>query len=191
MPDEQTLWRIHTKSNGSLTAKAATNGPADLNRPTRGETAAWTFRLASEALVVPSGETYTVESGTEEVYSSADIDGTLNVDGTLTLTEGQFDTLRQLADHAGSFATVQTLNNTQNYREQIPSDASVDSIVVGIEPAQALKDRNVDGVWGIVSNGTDARSAALSRNLFQLEVQVLAEYSEYADHSAIETALQV
>lgn len=41
----------------------------------------------SEHLIVESGETYTVESGVTEEYIRADVDGTLDVQGTLKLID--------------------------------------------------------------------------------------------------------
>jgi len=36
-----------------------------------------------EGLIVPSGETYTIDSGETETYSYAEINGTLDANGTL------------------------------------------------------------------------------------------------------------
>lgn len=192
MNDGETLYRIHTKGNGTLTAVGISNSVSDIT-PTRGERARYTFRMSTDDLLVRSGQTHTVASGTEEVYATVTVEdgGTLTIEdgGTLTTTEGQFGELREYADHAGAFAPVETLNNTQRYGEQIPSDADVDSIVLGIEPSQPQQDRSIDGVWGIVTRATDDRVSPLTNRVISLEVQVLAEYSDYADHTAIENDL--
>lgn len=41
----------------------------------------------TDRLIIGSGDTYTVDSGDTEEWSGADVDGTLQVDGTLKLTD--------------------------------------------------------------------------------------------------------
>lgn len=203
-----TKYTIHTKSNGKFSAEFNTQGP---NTVTRGEGSSYIFQLKN--LVVESGETITIESGDTESYqkvtvlsdSELIVNGTLNtseliVDGTVTDngtinvsggTSGPFDTFRQYGDFAGSFVTNRMLDGTVKYRDQIPTSADVDSLVLGIEPSQELKNAGLIGVWGIVNSVSDERNVALSNKFYGLEMTVLAEFDEYSDHADMETNLQL
>jgi len=190
------FFTIHTKTE-TLTALFATNAINELNNTTRGETATFTFKFLeggeSSTLIVESGETYTVNSGDTEIYSYVNVkeDGTVNVEegGTLNTTGGDNrESLQQYADHAGDFTSVTTLNNVEKFREQLPSTASVDSILLGIEPSQDLQESGIVGKWGLVTAGSDERNSALTNNQYQIEIRIVAEYSEFADHSAVENS---
>jgi len=200
MAQSDVSFTIHTEST-TITAKSAVNSPAQLNTVTRGDTAQFTFRVAgsgltADSLVVQSSETYTVSANTTEIYTQTDVkeNGQLNVEenGTLNVTGGDNrGELEQYADHAGAFSSLTTLNNTQKFREQIPTDADVNSILLGIEPSQTLKDRGINGIWGLVTNGTDERTSALTNNQYTIELQVLAEYADYSDRQALTTDLEI
>lgn len=200
MVQSDVSFTIHA-STETLTAISALNSPSEINNLTRGDTATFTFRFAgdsltAESLVVETNDTHTVATNTTEIYTQTDVkeNGQLNVqeNGTLNVTGGDNrDTLQEYADHAGAFASQTTLNNTQLYREQIPTNADIGSIVLGIEPSTTLQNDDIEGIWGIVTGGSDMRNQALSNDQFQIELRVLAEYSEYADHTAISNDLEV
>lgn len=72
------------------------------------------------------------------------------------------------------------------YRERVPDDASVSTYVVDVEPDAGVAD--AEGFWAVVVGGeTDSRGFGNHR-LLTLDLFVLAELSEYADKSAVETA---
>lgn len=75
------------------------------------------------------------------------------------------------------------------YDEEIPSSLSIDSLVLGFEPNDELSNQDVFGLWAIVDSGDDTRNRALTNDLMDLGLTVLAEYSDYADHSALESEL--
>jgi len=190
MDYSNTLWKIETVSNGTITARYGTE---DLHNMTDGQTSRFLFNFPSkgENLVVPSGETYTVESATEEIYYSADIDGTLNVNGTLTLTAGTFEQLQEYEQEADNFVRHTTESNNHKYTLQLPSNSSIDSLLVGIQPSQDLQDKNVEGLWGLITGGTDNRNNALTNYDYELEVWKLADYNEYSDTTAVANDLEV
>jgi len=191
MADEPYLWRIHT-STDTIYADYAQHSLGD-TPITRGETASFEFHFqdpATEPLVVPSGTTYTIPAGTTEIWPSVDVQGTLDVQGSLILTEGDdFVDLRSLSEHAGSYSPLPSIQNEYKIRQQKPSTAP--SLIVGIEPSQDLKDEDVPGVWGVVDAGTDTRENTYSEYVFSLDVTVLNTLDEYADQDSAETSLAV
>jgi len=184
-------WTVHTES---------TNSPFYVNALTAewpNHTITGTARIRlwindEGTLVVESGETYTVESGTTEFFEAIDVDGTLIVNGTLIVEseENRFETLAQYGDYAGQSVVERTINHVPWFVEQLPSDARVDSIVMGFEPSQTLKDRNVRGLWGILEGFTDERNSPLTNHQVEYQISVLDEFAEYADVSAVKTALE-
>lgn len=108
---------------------------------------------------------------------------------TITLNTSNFNLLQDYIKYAGSYTTNEILNGEVYYKENIPSTAAVDSIVFGIEPNTALKNKGVDGLWGIIDGATDSRPQALTNDEMQVGVVVLAPYADYADHTALEGAL--
>lgn len=196
MAKSDIYWTVRGKSN-TVVADFATNDIAELDNKTRGDTA--TFELHSmngETLTVESGETHTISSGETEIYQRVNVleNGTLNIEENGTLIETGGDNLEEMqdyADHAGAFATNVTLNNTQKYREQIPTDADVDSIMIGLEPSDNLKSRGVNGIWGLVTGGSDLRTPALTNPIYSVDIQILAEFSDYDNHAAVESDLSV
>lgn len=108
----------------------------------------------------------------------------------IELSEADFGTLRNYDEFGGKYTTFETLDSTIPYREFIQTK-TISSLVVGIEPEQSLKDRDVTGIWGIIDTVTDSRNNALSINRINLDVTILAPYTDYADHTAIETALKI
>jgi len=106
-------------------------------------------------------------------------------------SQSEFNTLRSLADYAGQYAPIASVNGVQNYLSQLPTRATVNSLLVGIEPSTDLQNQGINGVWGLVDQGEDARNQPLSTHAYTLEVRVLAEYSEYADHNAVQADLEV
>lgn len=170
-----------------------------------------TLTGSGQVNVVSTVDTYTVAASTAEIYDTVtvkqyyelvidgtlqanevDNNGTIDNNGTLRTvgSGGAISKLLAYDDFAGKYSLLEMLNGIQKYREQIPSDA-VDSIVIGIEPSQTLKNRNITGVWAIIDDITDTRPAALSDTRLEFSVTILAEYSEYDDHSALEADLNV
>jgi len=211
MPETDVFFTVHTKTNGPIICKYNTSDPYTLTRGNRANLELW-VASSNQDLTVTTDTT--IESGTTEVYDEIIVDGaTLTINGTLqantidvinngtidsndgtvnTLgSQGGFDLLRSYADFGGKYTTKTALDGTEKYREQIPSSADVSSIVFGIEPAQKLKDNDVSGIWGLIESGSDSRNRTLTTNSVEFSFVVLAEYSEYADHTDLENSLQI
>jgi hypothetical protein len=107
------------------------------------------------------------------------------------LSATNWETLQEYADYAGAYAPFELKTGDFRYREQIPSDADVNSILVGVEPNAELASSDVTGVWGVVDSGSDERPLSLTNDEYAIDVFVLAKFDEYADHATAEGALQV
>lgn len=208
-------YRVHTKGQ-TLTADYILTDWSDANELTIGESRRVNLHFGLENDLTVSG-TYTVTSGTIEQWDTVTIQdgatliiesdaelltntvtvesgGTLTQESDSTLTEygNLFETLLEYGKWAGSFASFTSINSTEKYEEQFNIDrANINSIVIGLEPSQSLKDRNVRGIWGILSADTDNRPRALSDVQFGLELRILGWYDEYADHTAVENDLEI
>jgi len=196
----------------TLKAQHVQSDPSSINNRTRGETATFDLLIEDlETLSVANGDTYTVESGQTEVYGSVDVDGTLTINGTLVV-RGTFDndgtvdnngTLRVLGSvnrfrdllaydrHAGSYTFTATLNNTQKFKQRLPTSPNISSLVIGLEPSNDLETRNVAGKWGLIRNVTDSRTRALTNPVITLEIDILADYSEYSDITSVQNDLEI
>jgi len=202
-----TQYTIHTKSNGELHIPFNTGDP---NNWTRGERHSFTFEFPAFLDSLTVSEDYTI--GSVEGYTSVTVESeatlTIKPGGVLHATaienNGEIDnnglianddTTDRLLDvwmeYAGSYTTQTTLNNTERYTLQIPTNLVIDTLVVGIEPSQELKDNGVVGIWGLIDRVQNNRNAPLTTNRYQLSVYGLAPFDEYADVSAVENDLEI
>jgi len=207
-----TEYVVHTQDT-TLRCSHVQSDPSDINNRTRGGSATFTLSIKPrEPLSVASGESHTVPSGQTEVYETAEINGTLTINGTLVVY-GTFDNngtvdnngkltlkdarLNRLAEllaydrHAGSYTLTETLGNVQRYKERLPTNPNINSLVVGLEPATDLSDRDIAGKWGLISNITDNRTRALTNPVITLEIDILADYNEYSDVTDVQNNLAI
>lgn len=204
-----TRYTIKTKSFGEFVVEFNTASP---NNWTRNETATFTFEFPTfhttdtltvsttytasgietyQSVTVESGATLTIPSGVVVYTETADIQGTVTGDGTLSVRDTLDTAVNEFMEWAGSFAPMEMLNNVVRYRTQVPDAQPIESLVWGIEPAQELQDRNVVGVWGLVDSIDNERNQALSINRYSVDVTVLAPLDEYASISDVETDLVI
>lgn len=210
----QTWYKVYLDGFG-LYAQHVQSDPSDINNRTRGGTLPITLSVpenVTQDLVVSSGDTYTVESGTIEIWNDVTVDGTLtvngilvvygtlnSVDGTVNSVDGTvanqsanpFTKLLDHDRHAGSYTLNGTLGNTQRYKERLPSSPNINSLVVGLEPATDIANREVAGKWGLIGNVTDNRTRPFTNPVVTLEIDILADFSEYADVTAVKTDLEI
>lgn len=178
--------------------------------PTRGETVSFTVELdpppaavidsdttvaASETKSFPAltvdGATLTINGEVEASNVEVINGGEIIVDGTLRISSGPRDVLNELGEWAGSFATLETINNVLRYRSQLPPEAGIESLVVGIEPPESLQDKNVVGAWGLIDSIQDQRDATLSTNRYRITIRVLAPFGAYPAITDVEDTLKI
>lgn len=206
----KTTYNIYPKAIAGITAEF---NQADVNTITRGETATFDFEVQKDLNSITYSSDTTIEANTFERYASVTVQSgvtltvngtllteTLTVNGTVTGTgqvsvvstvQSPFDWLKKYDEWAGKFSTLEMLNGVEKYREQFPTTEPIGSLLLGIEPNADLQNSYVDGVWGLVTNIEDSRPPPLNTGLVSIEVQILAEYSDYADHNAVATDLEV
>lgn len=202
---------IETKSNDTIRAEFATDFNDSI---TRGESVTFDFWLVDSdqtltvssdttatdlaiysSITIEAGATYTIPSGVTVYTGSITINGVLDdQDGDLIINQGTtdgFNTLYQYSEWAGKFARFESLNGIEKYRNQIPTGEPVESLVIGINPSADLDNKDLTGIWGLVNSLTDLRENPLTTNRLRIELTVLAEYSDYADHTALEADLEL
>jgi len=104
---------------------------------------------------------------------------------------GSFADVLSYQEYAGKYTTTETLESGQPYREFIPDSASINTLIVGLEPNTELQNENIRGVWGIVDSVTDNRTNALTNPSIELSLRVLAPFTEYTDIASVQSALEV
>jgi len=192
-------------------ADALLNSPREINRLTRGETATLQLLDPSDTLLVETGGTVTISQGDTESYDfvevesggTLDVDGTLNInerlinngtvdnDGTINIQDGEQTDVTEYARYAGKYTVSETLGGEQKYRERLPSDSSVSSLLVKFEPKESLQNRQIPGVFGLIDGVTDTRGPALSQNEFEVTVRILATTQEYNTLTDVQNELEV
>jgi len=180
-----TLNTVDLVDNGSVDV----NGDLTIGAIERLRVAADEVRLL-DALTVEDGAEVVVESGGVLQVHTLTNKGQVTGGGTV-LTGSTVEILQEYAEFAGAYATLELLTNELKFREQLPSDAPRDSLVVGVRPASDLRDRDVPAVWGLVDDVRDAREPVLSEKRIEITVRILAPFDEYTDLSAVETAFEV
>jgi hypothetical protein len=177
---------------------------------TRGETTTYTFEFPAfnsdlvvssdytvsgvegyDTVTVESGATLTIESGAILQTTELTDTGTVTVDGTLSINSLYGDLPGEYAEWAGSFTSMEMLDNVERYRVQLPDSLTIDSLLWGIQPSQSIRDRGQPGVWGLVDSVSNERPQSLSTNRFSVDVFVLGRYNDFADVSDVETNLLV
>lgn len=141
-----------------------------------------------------SDATWTVHTKSNGTFSLDHISGTppqitRGERITLTVSTSSYSTLQDYIEYGGSYSLLEAINGEVFYSETIPSSISIDSLVLGFEPSTELSNQNVNGLWALVDGGSDTRNRALSNELMDIDLTILTEYSDYADHSALETGL--
>jgi len=197
-------------AGGTLKIPFVTTDWNQSNQRTRGETASIEVNIpnSSDDLVVSSDRTIeadetlqfdsvTVQSGVTltvngELYAnSLTVDGDIVVNGTVLVFGPLLDILTDFDSYAGSFATQEMLDGTVKFKEQLPPDAPVESLLVGIKPSTNIRNQEVAALWGLVTDVVDTRPRALSINRLEIEVTVVSTFDEYESRSDVTTNLEL
>jgi len=97
--------------------------------------------------------------------------------------------LREFLTYADRADYGRRLDGEAWYREELPQDASIDSLAVPIAPQSVDFDGVYEGIWGLVTGGEDPNRRGPPYRL-TVEVVVLADRGAYADRAALESALK-
>jgi hypothetical protein len=178
-----TSWRIRTKANGEIIADALVESMPQYRR---GEQTSMTFLFARGTYgATGDGWTYGGTEGATWGGANGAVFGA--ADETNAHIE-RYRQLREYLDWAGAVAFGRSLDRVPWYREQLPARANVSSEVVALEPSPDLEDR-VPGLWALIVGGRDETTLPGADHRITLDVIVLAELDEYADHTAVENDL--
>lgn len=129
-------------------------------------------------------------SGTEGFQWSGEY-GAAYPGTTVAAAEDRFDRLIAYADYADAVNYDINRQRLASYREHVPSRAPVNSLVVGLEPADDLRDQGIVGVWGLVVAGDAPMRRFGDRARVDLEIFVLDEYQEWDDLAAVAAEFEV
>jgi hypothetical protein len=203
----QIRYDIQTKAFNTFTVEFNSGNP---NNFTVGETASFTFEFPTfhndltistdttlggvngyGVVTVESGATLTLPDGALLQATQVTGGGTVTGAGAIQITGDLDAAFNEYMQWAGSWATLEMLNNVVKYRMQFPDSAAIDSLVWGITPNTELADRNVVGVWGLVENIDNERNQSLTTNRYSVDVTVLAPINDYATISDVETELVI
>jgi len=109
-------------------------------------------------------------------------------DFTFEIRDSDFADIKAYGDYAGDYTDYEAFDNTYKYQLHVPSNASVGSLLFGIEPSSDLQSKDVTGIWGLIDDLSDGRPAPLNRTTVELSMFVVAGYADYSTHSnAIDT----
>lgn len=171
-------WRIRTKNSGVIVADYAVDD--SIPEYARGESMTMTFKFNDGTFAYSEGvgaKWGRAEWGRFQ-YASADVSRS---------AVSRYRALRDFGDFADAAAYGMDRDHIPWYREQLPSSAPYDSQVVALEPGRDLS--VLPGLWALIIGVTDQSSPTLAYHKIELELWVLAERDEYADHAAVEAAL--
>jgi hypothetical protein len=180
-----------TLETAELTVNGTLDGTGSVDVIDYYETTISEVRIV-EALTVTDGNRLRIDDTiiqTRSVTNNGEI-VTVNGGEQITISDPVGELL-QFDEYAGKFETAETLGSSVPFRQLLPSSAPGDSLVVGLQPAPALRDQDVEGVWGLIETVEDVRGQPLTIPRVRIEVTVLAPYAEYADVSAVENDLEV
>jgi len=210
-------YKIYTERY-TFYAQHVQTDPSDTNNRTRGGTATFDLQIQKQPddnLTISSGSSKTISSGetvavqdlvvednaTLTINGTLTAHGTVNNSGTINTQDGTlnvlgrppnaFAKLLEYDRHAGSYSLESTLDNTQRYKERLPTSPNVQSLVVGLEPATELQNDDIEGKWGLISNVTDSRTRATTNNVITVEIDILADFVEYSDVNSVQTDLAI
>lgn len=99
----------------------------------------------------------------------------------------RYEALRRYLEFVDAVTTVQAVDGQAYFREQLPTQASVDTQFVSVRPPAAV---DVEPFYAVVSGGTVPKSSPSVRRRIELELTYLAPASDYADADAAKTALE-
>jgi hypothetical protein len=102
--------------------------------------------------------------------------------------EARYQAVLDYARYAGTATISRTAGGGVYYDTDLDPAAPVSSLVVPIEPQPADTGGPFEGIWALVTGYSDENRLS-NRFALGVDVAYLGDRSEYADRSAVETAL--
>lgn len=99
----------------------------------------------------------------------------------------RYKKVREYTRWAGRYALTEAIDGTPRFSEHTPADASVESIVVLIEPGEAVQ--ATDGLWIILDDVDDQTRYVESLARMTIRFTVLARGDQYASRSDLKADL--
>lgn len=203
-----------TGPNTSLLATFTVSSPSEINAANRGENISYELLNTLTKLTVASGETLTIDLGETQRHTRVTIEdnatlvvngtlqcdelvvqGTLDNNGTVEVSDKydfEYAEIEPYATFAGKYSLQETRDTTQKIFSNVPDDASIDTLIVGVEPSQELQNGDIRPYWCAVDNVTDSRNTALSDGpRITIELTMLARFSEYSDFATAKQNLEI
>lgn len=118
--------------------------------------------------------------------------GTDPTGATVGSTQGEgsqvsrYEAVREYSRWAGRYSMVEAIDGTPRFSEHTPDDASVESIVVKLEPDTGLT--ATDSIWVILDGVDDTTRYAEDLARISLDFTVLARGDQYATRADIKAA---
>jgi hypothetical protein len=97
--------------------------------------------------------------------------------------------VRAYERYAGRASWGATHEGAVWYQERLPSGAPVNSNVVQIAPASTPPSDVFEGVWGLIEDIEEVENRLPNRLVLDVGLVYLGDADEYADRSAVESAL--
>lgn len=95
----------------------------------------------------------------------------------------RYEAVREYTRYGGRYALLETIDGTQRISEHTPDNATVDSIVVKLEPGPDLT--ATDGLWVVLDGVSDDTRFAVDMAAISIDMTVLARGDQYASRSAL------
>lgn len=99
----------------------------------------------------------------------------------------RYQAVREYTRWAGRYASMTMIDGTVRVTEHTPSTATVDSIIVALEPGGDLL--STDGMWVILDDVDDRTENAADLARLELQFTFLARRDEYATRTDLKNAL--
>lgn len=101
----------------------------------------------------------------------------------------RYEAARDYLDYGGRVTVTQAINGTPHFRERIPSDADVDSIVVDLVPQTSADWNYTPGFWAVITGGDDVSQYVDDFARLDVQMTVIAKADDYADRTALKNDL--
>jgi len=156
----------------------------DFATRTRGEEVALTLRLSYRGADETGGQ-YSAADGFQWSGPSGAQYG-ISSGPTASLAE-RYRRLVAYHDFAGAADTFVDNQQVPAYQESVPARAPISSLLVGIAPDGDIA---APGFWAVVTGGGDQTRRLGEAATVELDLFVLAEYAEYQDRAAAQSAFE-